>query len=122
MAVTLDTYVTIVPNENNYPVAGFANNAYSADFSGSEEVVAAVAGKYIHVTSISISCAAAINLTVFEGAAGDELWGPIFFLADGNTFAREVFTRPLKLAIATAVEVDASGAGAATVMIQGFIT
>ncbi|OEU68385.1 MAG: hypothetical protein BBJ57_02145 [Desulfobacterales bacterium PC51MH44] len=121
MAVTLDEYTTH-SNTVNQGITGFANNAYSADWSGSEEAVAAVAAKHIYITSIAISCSAAINLTVFEGSGGNELWGPVFFLADGGTFASVEFNPPLKIAVNTAVEVDGSGAGAATVMVQGFIS
>ena len=124
MAVTLDEYTTH-PLTVDQGITGFANNAYSADWSGTEDIVTAVAGKHIYIESIAISCAVAISLTVGEGetagAVTAELWGPILFAATGSTFISIYFKRPLKVASATAVVMDASGAGAATVMIQGYI-
>ena len=124
MAVTLDAYTTH-PKAIKQGITGFANNNYSADWSGCETIVAAVAAKSIYVESIAISCAVGISLTVGEGetatAVTKELWGPILFAATGSTFVSVHFERPLKLTAATALVMDASGAGAATVMVQGFI-
>ena len=124
MAATLDGYETF-PNSINEGITGFANNIYSADWSGTEDLVAAVAAKSIYIESISISCAVAISLTVgageSTGSVTNELWGPILFAATGSTFIDVYFKRPLKIAEATALVMDASGAGAATVMVQGYI-
>jgi len=124
MAVTLDEYTTH-PNTINEGITGFANNNYSADWSGTELLVAGVAAKSIYVESIAIQCAVAISLTVGEGETGGavtkELWGPMLFAATGSTFVSVDFKRPLKLTAAAALVMDASGAGAATVMVQGYI-
>lgn len=115
MAITLVT--------NNVDKVGFVANGNSADLSGCESLVAAVAGKSIHVEKIHISAGAAINLTIGAGETGGAVTavviGPVYMAANSN--AKYEFTRPIKLAAATALVVDASGAGAATVTVQGYI-
>jgi hypothetical protein len=117
MAVTLDAY--------GVDGAGFVNNAYSADWSGCETVVAAVAGKSIYITHLTIHCIAAITVTLGAGETGGavtaELFGPVTFAATAGAPIEIPFYRPLKLATATALVADASGAGAMTIMAQGYI-
>jgi len=115
MAITLVT--------SNVEKVGFVANGNSADFSGTEELVAAVTGISIHVERLAISSNAAITLTLGAGETGGAVTtvviGPVY--AAANSFQELAFTRPIKLAAATALVVDASGAGAATVVVQGYI-
>ena len=115
MAITL--------TNSNVEKAGFIANGNSADLSGCETLKAAVTGKSIHLERLVINSAAAINITIgageTTGAVTTILVGPIYFAA--NTNITIVFTRPLKLAAATALTVDASGGGNVTIIAQGFI-
>jgi hypothetical protein len=117
MAITLD--------EANVDGYGFVANGYSADWSSCETIKAAVAGKSIYLTHLTVSCVAAITITVGEGetanAVTTELVGPLQFAATSGSPVTIPFTRPLKLTAATALTADASGAGAATIVAQGFV-
>ena len=118
MAITL--------TNSNVEKAGFIANGNSADLSGCETLKAAVTGKSIYLERLVINSAAAINITIgageTTGAVTTVLIGPISFAADnGKSNIEFVFTRPLKLAAATALVVDASGAGTVTLVAQGFI-
>jgi hypothetical protein len=113
--------ITLV--ESSVKGRGFVANGTSADFSGCEALKAAVAGKSIYVERIYINSGAAINLTIGEGettgAVTTVIAGPLYMAA--NTSLELVFTRPIKLTAATALTIDASGAGNATVIVQGFV-
>lgn len=114
MAITV---TTLAP----YPY-GFANNGVSADASGCEELVAAVAGKSHYIEGIIISTGAAISVTIGAGETGGavtaSILGPIAFSADSTLYWK--FARPIKVAAATAIVVDTSGAGAVTVFVEGY--
>jgi len=107
---------------NDVTPLGFSVNANSSDFSACEELVAGVSGESIYIERIAISSAAAINITLgageTTGAVTTVILGPLYLAA--NTGLEFVFTRPIKLAAATALVADASGAGAATIIVQGF--
>lgn len=115
MAITLAS--------NNVANSGFIANGNSSDLSGCETLVAAVTGKSIYVERIAVSFGAAINVSLGEDESSSGvdtvLIGPIYGAA--NSSIELTFQRPLKLAAATALTVDASGAGAATVIVQGYI-
>lgn len=115
MAITLKS--------NSVGQAGFLANGNSADWSGCETLVAAVTGKSIIVERITINSLTAINYTVGAGETGGAVTavvlGPIYCAA--NSTQSVVFPRGLRLAAATALVVDASGAGAATVIAEGRI-
>lgn len=103
---------------------GFIANGASADLSGCEELVAAPGtGKNIYIESISISSNSAINITIgageTTGAVTTVLMGPIYFAANSN-FERS-FKKPLMVAINTSLTVDASGAGNATIIVEGYV-
>ena len=108
---------------DNVDGVGFIANGNSADLSGCETLKAAVTGKSIYVERIYISASGAINYTIGAGETGGAvtttLLGPIYCAANSNT--EMVFTRPIKLVAATALTIDASGAGATTVIVQGYI-
>lgn len=116
MAITLTS--------NSVSPYGFLVNGHSADWSGSETLVAAVAGKSIYIERIYINAHDAEIFTFGAGETGGAVsavvLGPISCPADD--VVELVFTRPLKVTAATALVVDAVGAGDATIIVQGFIT
>lgn len=95
--------------------AGFILNATSADASGCEELKAAPAvGSSIIVDHLTINNGAnAISITIGAGKTGagvtTALIGPIAMAV--NTSIQFTFPGGMKLAAATALDVDASGAG-----------
>ena len=113
--------ITLV--SNSVLKSGFSVNGNSSDLSGCEELVAAVAGKSIFLTSAALSFGAAINVTLgageTTGAVTTVVAGPIYGAANSTVVLK--FDRPIKLASATALTVDASGAGNVTVIAEGFI-
>jgi hypothetical protein len=115
MAITLVT--------NDVDRCGFFSNGNSADLSGCETLVAAVAGKSIYVERVAVSFGAAISVTLgageTTGAVTTVLVGPLYGAA--NTTVELVFTRPIKLAAATALVADSSGAGNVTITCQGYV-
>jgi len=127
MAVFTVSDLTLTDNENRYGygVTLWALNGTSADASACEELKAAGGTNTNHyLTKLTISCSAAINVTVGTGESSSAvetvIMGPIYFLADGNTFASWVFDNPIKLAANKALTADASGAGAITIYAEGF--
>lgn len=120
MAITLTT--------NNVSGAGFIANGYSADWSGCETIVAGVAGKSIYIEMICINVQEAneqvsLNFTFgageTAGAVTATVLGPLICSAD--IVEKFVFSRPLPIAVATDLVVDATTAGKATIIVQGFI-
>jgi len=107
MAVTLNS-------DQRYP-AGFLINANSADLSGGETLLAAVADKNAYLERVWISSGAAITVTIRAGA--DVLLGP-FYLAASQTID-VVLSRQVQLPAATALTAIASGAGNVTIVAQG---
>ena len=102
---------------------GFAVNAVTDDASGCEELVAAPgAGKYLVLRQVIISCVAAITITIgageTAGAVTSPVLGPLTFVAT-SPVSIFTFNPGIKLAANTSLTVDASGAGAATIFVQG---
>ena len=117
--------MAITKQSNTPATRGFSVNATSADASGTEELVAAVTGKSIYVTQLSITTVSAITVTIGAGETGGAvttvLYGPVPFAATAPGQVKELFNPPIKLAAATALVVDASGAGAIQVYAQGYV-
>lgn len=117
--------MAISKQDNPVARSGFSINATSADASGAEELLAAVAGKSIYLTQLSITCVSAITVTVGEGetasAVTTVLYGPVPFAATAPGQVKELFNSPIKLTLATSLVVDASGAGSIHVYAQGYI-
>lgn len=112
MAVTLETL--------QVAGSGFANNATSADASGGETIVAAVANKSHYITSIMIACITAITVTIQDNTGTPiVILGPIPFAATSSPLTID-FLKPVKVASGKLIEVDSSGAGAVNVFIQGY--
>lgn len=102
--------------------AGWIKNAISADASGCEEIIAAPTdGTSHYIRSCVITSAATITVTIgageTTGAVTAALIGPVNTIA-GSSVAF-VFNPPLMVGADTALTVDASGAGAICVVVQG---
>ena len=110
-------------------IFGFIVNATSADASGCEELKAAVAGKSIIVDHLTINSGAAITITIGAGETGGAvttaLIGPISFAANQSLqwdfFSSRLTPGGMVLPIATALTVDASGAGDICIFAWGRI-
>lgn len=100
---------------------GFIKNGVSADASGCETVVAAVAGKKIKVRHLSVNSAGAQSITIGEGettgAVTTALIGPVAMAA--NTTLQWDFNPPMELTAATALTVDSSSNDQVCVFAQG---
>lgn len=102
---------------------GFILNATSADASGCEELRAApTGGKSIFIDHLTINNGAnAISITIGEGETGGAvttaLIGPIAMAA--NASIQWDFRDGLVLTAETSLTVDASGAGAICIFVQG---
>lgn len=117
MAITLTS--------NQVEGAGFSQNGQSDDFSGTEALLAAVTGKSIYLEHIHIANGATARTVTIgagesAGAVTTVLFGPISLAINGNTDIR--FNKPIKLASATALVVDASGGSVGSnVIAEGFV-
>lgn len=102
---------------------GFIINGSSADVSGCEEILAAVAGKKIKLTSLACNSGATITITIGAGKTGaavtNVLIGPCSFTAHKTCYLS--FNPRLELPINTPLVIDASGAGDVCVLAQGVI-
>jgi hypothetical protein len=118
--------MAITKQSNTPATRGFAVNASSADLSGTEELQAApAAGTNIYLTQLEISCVEAITVTIGAGETGGAvttvLFGPFNFAA-GNGSPISIQLNPaVKLAAATSLTADASGAGVVQIFVQGYI-
>jgi len=119
--------MAITKNDLTPATSGFAVNAVSADASGCEELKAAPgAGVSIYITQIEISCVAAITVTIGAGETGGAvttvLFGPFNFEAtSGSPVSISLRGKGIKLAANTSLTIDASGAGAVQVFVEGYI-
>jgi len=99
---------------------GFSKQGISADASGTETIVAAVAGKSHVIKSIMIYCLSAITVTI-----QDDTGTPITIVG-GITFTTTAqpavftFLNPIKVAVGKTIDVDASGSGQVVVLVQGY--
>lgn len=99
---------------------GFINNATSADASSGETIIPAVTGKSHYIRSIVIVCISAITVTIQDNTGTPVvILGPAPFAATSSPLT-VVFPDPVKVASGNLIEVDASGAGAVNVVIQGY--
>jgi len=120
MAITANTITMQKPPLDAVP---FTVSLYSTDLSDCEELKAAVAGKCHYIRKISIFCASAITISIGGGETADDLTaiylGPIPFAATSSQYIIEFPYEALVVAKATALCIDASGAGVAAVIIEG---
>jgi len=100
--------------------SGFSKQGISADASGTETIVAAVAGKSHIIKSIMIYCLSAITVTIQDNT------GTPVVIAGGITFTTTAqpavftFRHPIKVPAGKSIDVDASGAGQVVVLIEGY--
>jgi len=106
----------------NSETAGWKVNSVSADYSGCEELKAAVASNNHYIDHITVSTGSNINVTIGAGETGGAvtatILGPLYFPANGGTY-KHTFKPAIKVAANTAITADASGAGATTIFIEG---
>ena len=118
MAITLNS---LTPAE-----FGFSANGYSADMSGTEELVAAPgAGKYLRLKHLTVNVAANLTITIGSGETGPgsveaALIGPLYMLA-GATLQWNFGNGGVMLPANKSLTVDSSGAGGVTVYAEGVI-
>ena len=104
---------------------GFFLNATSADVSGCEELRAAPgAGLSIYVDHLTINSGAATTITIGEGETGGAvttaLIGPVSFAAN-QSMHWDFLKGGMVLTPATALTIDASGAGNICIFASGRI-
>jgi hypothetical protein len=109
--------MAIVTRKNVVDGAGWQTNSDSADVSGTETLLALVAGKSHYIEMISINCEVAINATILDGSI--KLLGPIAFGVEGPQYVVQ-FIRPVKVTAATAITIDASAGGQISVVMTGY--
>jgi hypothetical protein len=121
MAITANTITVRKPPLDASP---WIVSLYSTDLSDCEELKAAVAGKCHYIRKITIFCASAITISIGGGETTDELTaiylGPIPFAATSSQYVIEFPDDALVVAKATALCIDASGAGVAAVIAEGW--
>jgi len=98
--------------------------ASSDDLSPCETIKAAVTGKALYVEYLVIMCSSAITVTIGAGDGGDAvttiLIGPVPFSGHSTAKTFDMRAHPIQLASATALAVDASGAGSVCIFVKGF--
>jgi len=104
---------------------GFFANGVSADASGVEQLVAAVAGKSIYLDHLTISSDSAISISIGEGETVPGTidtvhLGPIPFAAN-QQMQWNFLNGGMRLTAATSLVVEASGAGNICVFASGRI-
>lgn len=116
MAVTVTTGTP-------YP-GGFSAQGNSADWSGCEEIVAAVTGQRhyierIHFTQSAVGVSFTIGAGESSSAVETVLLGPLY-MSTGQKELEIVPKRPIVVPVGKSITVDASGAGSATIRVEGF--
>ncbi len=98
----------------------WAVNAISTDWQGNEIVKADPgASKSLYLEYIVITCVSAITLVLNSDAAA--LLGPFNFVAtSGSPLVLDLRESPVQVPANTALQMDGSGAGAASIYVKGF--
>ena len=110
--------ITTVTNTSR---GGWIVNAYSADASGCETVLAAVSGKRHIMECVTVVCGSAIDVTIGDGESSSAVettrLGPLDMAAGSSV------TIPLPGGLyctsGKAITIDAEGAGKVCVIIKG---
>ena len=120
--VFVSSFAAITTVSPSRTTSGWIVDATSADLSGCESLVAAVSGKSIVVDYMIINTNTALNVTVGEGKTGAAVTtvksGP-WYLAANSAIIVPMPPGGMKLTAATALTIDASGAGNVTVFAWG---
>jgi hypothetical protein len=111
MAITANAIVVVRP-----PVEGdeVVRSVYSADLSGAEDVVAAVAGKFLYIRKIQVFTQADANATITFGSAQTTgvttiYLGPLSLRDAGGNFTIDFGPdHAMKIARSTSFSVDTS--------------
>ena len=95
-------------------------NAISTDWQGNEVVKADPgAGLSLYLEHIVITCVSAISLVLNSDAAA--LLGPFYFgTTSGSPLVLDFKDNPVQVPANTALQMDGSGAGAASITVKGF--
>ena len=112
MAITTNAIVMKVPTlDGSWKVASL----YSADFTGGEDLVAAVSGKYIYVRKIQL-ITGSVSDTTFDIGAGQGTGVTTIYIgpinvpdAGGNTIIEFDGDECMQVAKSTALSIDQSG-------------
>lgn len=124
MAVTTTAVTVTSPYAaNTGGVTPWQVNAYSADASGCEVIVAAPAtGSELIVARLVIYIGAAITVTIGSGASVGAVETTVLGPLGGavGTYVLDCRERPIQLTAAKALTFDASGAGVVCVYAEGW--
>lgn len=110
MAITVTTLRTLGP--------AWSIHGYSADAQGNETLKDAVSGKSHYIRKIMIHTVSAITVTL--NADTTAILGPILFATTAGAPVTYEFVHPVKVTAGAALKVDAGGAGAVNVIVEGF--
>lgn len=121
MAITTNTFNIVA-----LPAAGvlFYESQQSADVTGAETLVAAVTGSTHYITKLTVRADAAMDVSIGSGETGSAVTtvhiGPVPLDAAGGDFTWEAPQGfALKCTSATALVIDASGAGTVWIETHG---
>lgn len=118
MSVTTNAIIVEQPPVEAVPAV---ISKYSADFSGAEDLIAAVALKSHYIKKLKIQCASAITIDIGSGQGTGVTTiylGPIPFSATGPAFEIDFGDKAMKIARGTSFSIDASGSGAVAVYAE----
>ncbi len=110
MAITVTTLRAV---GNSWAVHG-----YSADAQGNEILKAAETGKSHWIKKFAIHSITAVTVQI--NADATVLLGPFNFLTTVSTPFVYEFAEPIQVTAGAGIKVDASGAGAVNVIVEGF--
>jgi hypothetical protein len=100
--------------------SGFSKIGSSADASGVEIIVAAVAGQSHYITRIDIYCTAAITITIQDDTGTPVIIVPGILFAGTSAPYTITFLKPIKVTAGNTIDVLASAGGQVDVLVQGF--
>ena len=117
MAIATNILTINAPNQRGR--IHWAVNATSADATGNEIVIAApTTPASLYLKKIVINCVAAITVWLNDGTT--TLLGAFNFAAGAPGVVSIEFAFPIKWGAAKPLDMDASGAGAIQIYVEGF--
>jgi hypothetical protein len=121
MAITANTFSLVT-----LPTDGvlFYKSLQSEDVTGTEEIAAAVTGATHYITKLSVYADAAMDVSIGSGKTGAAVttvhFGPVPLDANhGIIFWEAPPGMGLKCTAATAIDIDATGAGTVWIEVHG---
>lgn len=118
MSITTNAIAVVQPPVQAAPAV---ISKYSADFSGGEDLIAAVSLKSHYIKKLKIQCASAISIDIGAGQSTGVTTiylGPIPFSATGPAFEIDFGDKAMKIARGVAFSIDASGSGKVSVYAE----